>query len=372
MNLIDKKIDVCSVSLFRSFQYSLIEDIFKIGLNYLIKHGLKTSIEPIIENIPNASYDSYKQTRANYWKIQIHQKKEKKFMSLIVPELVFDNFFIIYGSKYIPSLYITDEPIVIKEQSVGLYSLFCPVTMYFKNRRVILLGNNIPLRRFFQLLFDDKQTQEYLDMLDIQNSKLEDRSQVIDYFASMFNIKKCPNEIIKKLNSLIFDEFTYELYHKFYGIIPNFENVIKLTIDSYLNKNNEDFINLQKKRLVFMEILFKPYFKSISSAVKSLINNKHVDFLNINDDEIIKKFIKPLGMTYQFNIVNGYSTLITHKASYKNPYGKKILPLCVASIHPTYKNRICPTTISNTDPGVTVSLVPNQNIDFKFGIFSNN
>ncbi len=369
MNLITKQTNACTISLFRAFQYGYIEEIIQIGFNYLLKHGLKTT-NVNITNQPNMSYDSYKRTCANLYNISIHNNKDQKFLSLIIPELISETFFILYGSKYIPSLYIIDEPIAIKEFSINLYSLFAPVTIYCKNRRVIILGHNIPLKRFFQLLFDDKQCLEYLEQLGLENIKLENRTDVIDYFANLFNTKQCPDAIISRINSLVFDDWTNGLYHSFYDHYPTIESVIKLAVYMFNNKKDNDFINLKKKRLIFIEMLFKPLFKSISLAVRNLINNKNIDFLNIKSDDIIKKFINPLGMMFQYDIVNGYSSLISHKASFKNPYGKNQLPACVSNMHSTYKNRICPTTVTNTDPGITISLVPNQNIDFKYGRFN--
>jgi hypothetical protein len=71
-----------------------------------------------------------------------------------------------------------------------------------------------------------------------------------------------------------------------------------------------------------------------------------------------------------YGIVNGYSGLLDLKATFKNPNSQNELPSEVSSIHPSYKHKIDIISISNTQPGRVISLVPQQNLkSLKYGLF---
>ena len=72
-----------------------------------------------------------------------------------------------------------------------------------------------------------------------------------------------------------------------------------------------------------------------------------------------------------YGVVNGFGgSLLDLKATFKNPNSVGELPNEVSSIHPSYKHKIDLVSISNTDPGKVVSLVPDQNLkSLRYGIF---
>jgi hypothetical protein len=71
-----------------------------------------------------------------------------------------------------------------------------------------------------------------------------------------------------------------------------------------------------------------------------------------------------------YSIVNPYSSLLSLKASFKNPKASKHLPIEVNSIHHTYKHRIDVVSVSNKEIGRNVQLIPAQNLkSLKYGIF---
>lgn len=129
------------------------------------------------------------------------------------------------------------------------------------------------------------------------------------------------------------------------------------------------FNDLRHKRLIFIEMLLKPYFKAISTASKALINGHQVFTSKLSGEDLVQNFFKNLHANSFYDTVNGYSGILAHKATFKNPYGSSELPKEVASIHWTHKNRICPNSISNKDAGQDIFLVPDQDIDLDYGIF---
>ena len=130
------------------------------------------------------------------------------------------------------------------------------------------------------------------------------------------------------------------------------------------------FIDLRFKRLTFIEPLLRPYFKSITQASSLLLKGIQPRTLNIKLDSIVKKgFFGDLDGNSLYDLVNGFSGILSHKASFKNPFGKGELPKEVSSIHFTHKGRICTSSISNHDPGQIINLIPDQDIDYRYGIF---
>jgi len=124
--------------------------------------------------------------------------------------------------------------------------------------------------------------------------------------------------------------------------------------------------------LVFIEHFMKGMFKRVSSSAKSLLNKKQIRSLHFPKNGFSKHFHTELdGQTF-YDTVNGFCSIISHKATFKNPAAKSKLPKSVSELHDSHKCRICSNTIGNTKPGQMVSLVPDQDIDLRFGIFERN
>jgi DNA-directed RNA polymerase beta subunit len=297
------------------------------------------------------------------------------FLSINIPQLIQDTFFIINKIHYIPAIYMIDEPITVKMESIQLQSLFCPITISCKDKKVTIMQTNISLKKFLQFVFQNDVDEEYSDAFEFNNPiQPEDDKEILSVFAKLLNDKPDYKILHKKLNSLIFDHMTYNIYHKVYNIIPDITTIVKLAISKMAIKKPDDFINLNYKRLIFIEALLRPYFKAISSAMSAVIRNTiKIKYLTaIKQDSIIDNFMSSLGLqaNFYYDITNGYTSLLAHKASFKSPFVQKKLPLCVSNIHPTHKGRICPITVKNTDPGVNVSLTPTIKIDYVTGLIS--
>ena len=66
-------------------------------------------------------------------------------------------------------------------------------------------------------------------------------------------------------------------------------------------------------------------------------------------------------------LVNFYSGIQTHKASFMNPNSEKP-PREISAVHKSHFGRICPITISAKKPGESVSIVPSTKVN-KYGLF---
>lgn len=378
MNLIERPARESTISIFRSWQYSMRDELLLLGLNYLIDLGL-----PYDENIFNRQGLGFEYAEdQNYHHIHHFATTRisvslsdtlKKFVDLSIPDLIHGTFFKLNSTYYVPMMYISDEPIVMKENSISLQSLFQPMTLYFSQKRAIFMGINFPLSDIFQIIShdwdkDDIELVEETFNIDLRSKTL---TNVVNYFSEKLNTPKDPVDIKNKINQLFFDQWTSELYHKFYGISSNIDDVFLLTTRRKFHETKPSFIDLRYKRLTFIEHILRPFFKSISIASSQLVRNNQVrKLLNLKLVSIVQHFHSDLNGNNLYDTTNGFSGILSHKASFKNPYGESRLPKEVSSIHWTHRGRICPNSITNQDPGESVLLVPDQEIDFRYGIFS--
>lgn len=377
MNLIERKTEESVIDSFRTVQYTKIPEIIITGINYLIDLGLEYDekfYDKTINSVEIFNDNAYRNCHhfaSSRCRLKLNDNmKNNWFFHICVPELIDGTFFKLNGVYYIPILYIADEPIILKEKSIVLQSTFQPLTLYFGEGRVIFMGTNILISDFLQIISNDweddfkKEVEAYFNI-----SLSSNMNSIIGNFSQKFNTDQDIKSIIEKINKLFFDSWTVQLYKNFYNIKPTIENVIKIALDKKINNKKPNFTDLRYKRLTFIEPLLKPYTKAISDAAKGLLKGYNIHSLKLKLNTIIQHFFLKLHGESLYDTTNGFSAILNFKATFKNPYGQNSLPNEVSSIHWSHKGRICPNSITNQDPGESVSLVPNQNIDLDFGIF---
>lgn len=378
MNLITRSIENSSVVTFRSFQYSKIRELIALSLRYLFKFGFK--YDPKIYNpdgsniefIDDMTYSGFNHFSTKLITVKLF--KSTNFIRIAVPELYQETFFILNGVRYIPMYYVIDEPIVVKKRSIMISSLFQSITVYVADNRVTFMRTNIVLEDFIKIITETWDIAYQKEIESLLNITLTTpiNSKTLTILGKKL---KCPansKHIKSKMNLLFFDEWTTQLYKKFYNINANLEDVFKIMFDKYIERQTTKivFTDLRYKRLTFIEPLMNPFFKAIGRTVSVFLTN---DFqkpnLILNLNEIVKHFFTELNGNCLYDTVNGYSSILSHKATFKNPFGTGILPKEISSIHWTHYNRLCIIAISNHNPGETIFLVPNQKIDNQFGMF---
>ena len=375
MNLIKRQTKESSVITFRSFQYSLIPEMIALSLRYLIKLGFNydKSIYKLdgssIEFVDHISYAGFNHFCTK--KIGIKLNKTNNFIQMSIPELIQGTFFILNGSKYIPTYYIVDEPIASKKRSIMLSSLFQSITLYITDNRVTFMRGNLVLSDFLKIIsinWDKSYKKAIEKLLEIDLSSYPSK-KALNLLSKKLNCDPEMSKIKEKIEMVFFDEWTTQLYKHFYKIEPNLDEVFKIAFCRYLEKKPL-FVDLRYKRLTFIEPLLNPFFKAIGRASNALLENgfqRHT--LNIQLKEIVNHFFEKLDGASNYNTVNGYSGILSHRATFKNPFETGILPPEVSEIHWTHYDKICITSITNQNPGVNVFLVPDQELDMKFGIF---
>jgi hypothetical protein len=375
MNLLHRTIENRPNILdFREYQYNLIPEMLKMSFLYLQRLGFefdpKFYKEEIIEDI---SYHGLNHFATRIHKIKIHENTKDWFLHLSLPILIESQFFKLNGALYVPGYWITDSPITVKQKSVLCYGLFNSLTFYSEESRAIFLGNNIPICRFLRLFLNEDEikwitSENYLDCKYVW----EDYNYSMTKLGELVGGIQDPALIKEKFNHIFFDSWTEGLYKEFYNVKEiNFDVLIDLLVISLREKENKSFIDLQYKRLVFVEYLMIPFLKAVSSASKYILNGQKPYKLSVNIGDIIKFFFTKMDKFNFYGVVNGFGgSLLDLKATFKNPNSTGNLPSEVSSIHPRYKDKIDLVSISNTEPGKVVSLVPEQNLrSLRYGIF---
>ncbi|MBC8427313.1 MAG: hypothetical protein H8D97_00330 [Proteobacteria bacterium] len=374
MNLIKRTIDYdkCNILNFREYQYGLIMEIIRLCFKYMETHGFVYNKSKYSEDvIDDIAYSSRHHFATKIVEIKINQR-DTPFMKIAIPKLIEGQFFRLNGSLYIPQFYIIDKPITIKKNSISLYALFNSLTIYNSDGRIIFLGENIPISRFLRLYYeDDKDLKDVLDFLQVENQMNEDMNTCLKNLSNTFGVPPIKEEIQKKIDSLFFDDWTLELYEECYGI----KNATMTDIFNLIFKNktieNNTFIDINYKRLVFIEYLLAPLLKITAANVnKMVLENKVPQLMGTKLGNIISYFFNDLKKANRYDTVNGFSGIINLKANFRSPNAGKELPKEVSNVHTSFKHKICPITVSNTNPGESITLVPEQNLkSLKFGIF---
>jgi len=383
MNLIQRDINhTTDLMNFRTYQYGLIYEFIKICFEYIQRFGIECD-NYSVEILQDKSYFSTNHYAFDKLRIKLDGELKNNFLELDIPKLIDGMFFKLKGVYYIPLIYILDEPITFKKNSIKLNSLFRPITLYINDNRIILNGHNIPISRFLRLYAPDEQTtKEACELFKTQYIP-----ESID--ESVYNISKlilCEDDLdsLKEfIETTFFDNWTKGLYQSYYNI-ENVEiiNIFEIIVNRLIKNQHDEFNNLKHKRLVFIELLLDPLFKAVSNFITKLKYNTNQHRLPIKANAIIQHFYssgnmgigiqkknKGLSGNNLYSIVNGFSGLLGLKASFENPKSQSELPRSVSNIHESYKGKLCPVTISNKNPGVISTLVPDQKIDLRYGMF---
>lgn len=359
MNLIKRNTnDVVDLLLYREYQYSMISEFIDICFDYCTRFGFDYDKSKLVFNIEEDNdYFSKNYYAFDKLKIKLNPNDKNNFLELNIPRLIHNTFFILRGVYYIPLIYILDVPVVIQKKIIKIYSLFKPITIFIKEKRITIDNKNYHLYNFLRLYLDDYTIKEVFNVEPIISSRVLHK----DYIEKIF-----------------FDKWTKELYCNYYKLDDiNMKKVIDIVINNMNNKI--EFNDIRYKRLVFIELLLDPLFRATNKFI-----NKFDNKFPINIDAIISHFYKSdidiLGQSRSkglsgntfYSIVNGYSGILSNKASFKNPKVSTELPKSISNIHESHKYKICPVTISNKNPGVLISLVPDQKINLRYGIFEDN
>jgi hypothetical protein len=203
-----------------------------------------------------------------------------------------------------------------------------------------------------------------MDAMEIQQ-KVAPEEEIINFFHKMFGCETKKESIIEFIERLFFDDYTKYLYQCCYNLEEKeltINNILKLAVKLKQNNDQDIFIDLRYKRLIFMEVLLSPLLKRIGVAASQAARGFPVSFLHINQMELVKYFNTKLSNRFIYDCANAFSGMLLHKVNMLNP-GSTNAPSIIANLHETHYKKICPISISNQKPGETIFIVPNTMID---------
>lgn len=376
---------------YRYFQHQMIEYFLKIIVEYISNKNNNYLKLDSIKKEEIITYKGLKNNELERYTVYTKSKDNdvKMFFRIYFPKLIYNNYYILNGNNYVPLIYIIDKPIIIKENSINLSSLFSSITFNIKENIVNFIGINIDLNNFVDLFLFDKGG----DLSLIKNNlKINNKpTELISYFNSIFRKEYLTIEQLRDyIESLFFDEYTKYLFMNCYSNdeieTDNLASIIKLSLDMFYSGQTFNFIDLKNKRLCFMELLFAPIFKKITNIAYQVSCGFIVDEINIDQYIITKNFhqnsekknnknnlqkvmFNGLSGKNKYDTANLYSSLLSHKAGFIKP-GMNSPPPSIRDVHETHFGKICPVTISNSDIGRVVSIIPETFVDF-YGQFLN-
>lgn len=382
MNLLTKSSetadgDYFTISSFRSAQYNLIDYFMNLCVEYVSKQN-KNYLKVSSVNIKDVqTYNGIHNSFLTQVSVDVlFNSINKTFVKFLIPTLIDGCFFTLNENHFIPTLYILDKPIIIKKESIKLSSTFNSITIY--DKLITFMGNNIPAIYFLDIFLSDsisEQAQLKKDLIQqvfsnsITNMASPERDVLI-YFSNLFKCDPDRTSIQNHFHNIFFDDYTKLLYQQCYNLEEkdlNIQTLLKLVVKLFNTMVPDTFIDLDQKRLVFIEILLWPIFKRIAHAASQASRGFYISEISMDQMELVKNFYINLHNKFIYDNVNAYDTMLQHKVHMLSPNAGQA-PGVIANLHPTHFQRICPTSVSSQNPGETIYVVAESKIDI-FGRF---
>jgi len=404
---------------------------FKYKLDPLIHYTFKWFDEYINKNLINISYelttdndihvDNYK-TYPTYYKeykvkgnIKIYRENGKlefeadmKF-KFKVPAIVNKYYFIINGTRYIPTLQLNVRPVIY---SPNKFILTLPLTLKAVTTGHLTLYNELIFKLYTPIFLYAmlKDFYSYKEFVEIMTYLLNDYNLVIGksekefmknykntltkYLQKYFNVFQVfvTNDIIEQLNSKKIDvaEFLNIVltriylnhpYNRLYlsiefGVdyinnLPSFKYLIKDIIEKKLLTNQYlDDINwtkLYNRKLSVYEpivnLIQREILKYILTTVKS---TSHTTFL-IQNDFIFKQIFKNSIPINLYDVATPYNIPVTKLINFDGDDDRTRIEYRLNQ--PEYIGRICLVSTSSQNPGIDLYATPDLQLNF-FGYIS--
>jgi hypothetical protein len=392
MNLLQKRIvngedEGLTIKQFRRFQYDLIDNFLTLIVDYISKQNnnyLTCARKFIATKLTYQGIYNTELVQAEVYaknnNINDPTITEKLFFKLFIPKLIQDTFFMINGNYYIPTLYILDKPIVIKKKSIKLYSIFNSLSISLSHDIATFTRANIPLQYLFGVFLEtDEEKKLYSDISNKFNIKYQPKneSDILTYFGN--NIGRNTKEsIISFFENLFFDDYTKYLYKGCYPKLftddkLSLKHVLIQSLKMKINEQIPEYIDLNHKRMVFIELLLSPLFKRIGNIASQAARGFFPDEIKIDHLQILKHFLtspdkkkkgsEGMSGNYLYDTVNLMSGMLMHKVSMVNP-GSTNPPSTISDTHQSHYKKVCPISISNQKPGEVISVLPTTKFDY--------
>jgi len=381
--------DKFTVAEFRKYDYKKFEKM----LNQMWENlaNLHPDFSYTIEKQKLASaYSGFGRDHQIQFIINHKFKDVESELKLNLPELVYDSYFILSNSFYIPTMVLERLPIDknIRKQAVFVslsnkHTFAITRSKNFKKSKsyIVTTSRNkiIPLDYFAAAVFVDRP--EYLDELKERGiiKKIHKYNKVIkDVIRAIgfFNYDYFKNEMMLSdfMNNYYALPHHKELWKRIYGV-DSFEDLFFLAIKAMLDEKLEyfDLSDLRNRRLVMSEYLISPVYDTYYRILNMLTDKegaRQIILPAMNANAIITTgFRKLLHGKQIYDISSPWAIPLMYKVSQKISIIQKEVPRSWAQLHNTHFGVVDPINISPSDFGSVLTFTENAKVD-KHGMFN--
>ncbi len=348
---------------------------------------------------PDFSYEIKKQKLASAYsgfgrdhQIQFtiwHKFKDvESELKLNLPELVYDNYFILSNSYYIPTMVLERLPIDknIRKQATFVSLNNKHVFAITKSKKskvdnyIVTTSRNkvISLDYFAAAIFVDRP--EYLEELKERglikkiykyNKVIKDVIRAIGFFNSDYF--KDTMMLSDFMNNYYALPYHRELWKRIYGV-DSFEDLFFLAIKASQDDNKEyfDLSDLRNRRLVMSEYLISPVYDTYYRILNMLTDKegaRQIILPAMNANAIITTGFRNLLHGKQiYDISSPWAVPLMYKVSQKISIIQNEVPRSWAQLHDTHYGVVDPISISPSDFGSVLTFTNKARVD-KHGMF---
>ncbi len=300
---------------------NIYKNIKKIDdrFNYEITHENQSS--PYLEDMAT-----------HHQKVTIKQSFEDQsnVISVLIPRLMYDNFFTLNGSHYVPLLFLEKAPIdrILNLEAkknkifINLNAVY-NFTFDFQKKTVQFRSKVISLNIFLKIMFvnDHDYLVELIDLGLIEDSSFtkEEYKKFVKNFLDFYKWEYFNDndiEISEWMDEFFLLDYYRNIFIDYYGI-DTLNGIIKKVIELYVTDEDIDMATLSNRRVVLVEYLIRPLFEIYTRLLYGVVDKKSQNFLpSINEYAVITSGFNGLLHRGQlYDISNPYPLPLINKVS---------------------------------------------------------
>ncbi len=383
----ENKKETYSVAEFRKIDYHRFEETLNQMWSNLAKLHPEFQYEISKQKLASA-YSGFGRDHQIQFTIWHKFKDVESELKLNLPELIYDNYFILSNSYYIPIMVLERLPIDknIRKQATFVSLNNKHVFAITKSKKsktdnyIVTTSRNkiISLDYFAAAIFVDRP--EYLEELKERklikkiykyNKVIKDVIRAIGFFNSdYFKNNMMLSDFMNNYYALPYHR---ELWTRIYGV-DTFEDLFFLAIKASQSddKTHFDLSDLRNRRLVMSEYLISPVYDTYYRILNMLTDKegaRQIILPAMNANAIITTgFRKLLHGKQIYDISSPWAIPLMYKVSQKISIIQKEVPKSWAQLHDIHYGVVDPISISPSDFGSVLTFTSEARVD-KLGIF---
>lgn len=378
-------------------------NIFKIrkneynNLEFLISEAIKPvfdlgyCIEKFgIVNVSRYHIEELSKTRKKKFELLLNKNDFKIDLSMMIPELIDDNFIFINGKKKVPHFQIIDLPITTKQNKsiensyiVKFRSNIHTIILYEKLKKypgfqVSMMGKRFPFALLLIAYYGPDNINKKFEIPEEMLKETNMYNRLLNDVKYYYDMKLSHDDYLKLLG----DNFTkYNIKSKgdeiIYGLklIPKIDvitakfmktdSIVDEMVDAIKNGPYDD-LDLKNKRIrCFEYLIFSSFVRSIYNLCIATKNSKRPKF-NVNSNEIIQNCNVSDIVQFDFSINPIDSLTELSRTSLLGPGGfsRNNVPEHLRDMNDSMFGRLCVVDTPDRDNcGVVGNLLSNTPLD---------